>query len=314
MLAPKYHPAYNEFCRRFDTEKACEQALFEAKWPNGFVCPVCRHSRAYSIRTRRLTLFECVECRHQTTVIAGTIMEGSRTSLMKWMHALILHVLPSGYSAKEISRILEVTYKTAWLICHKIRHAMGNAETKELLTGLVRIQPSHYRRVDRTTAQFLKIWRQPVLAAATISEDGNFTDLRIRKIAECEIERNRVNPDVIRTFVKESVDSKTVHPVVVPEFYGSDRSPEFTLQLHHARAWINGVYSGGVGEKHLQAYLDQYCFRFPERQNVFFDKLLKWSLVTPRISYPDLIHKRNTTTSRRRSNLRKQAHFGFAAV
>ena len=76
------------FLRLQSSEKACEEYLFHLKWPNGFVCPYCGHGQAYTIHTRKQPLYECACCKHQTSLTAGTIMEGTRTSLIKWFTAI----------------------------------------------------------------------------------------------------------------------------------------------------------------------------------------------------------------------------------
>lgn len=121
------------------SEQDCMLALYKSKWPDGFRCPRCAHHEAYRIATRKLPLFECKNCRTQTSLIAGTIMEGTRTPLSSWFLAISLLAAPNGINAKQLARTISVTYKTAWLICHKIRHAMRCAEQKSLLTGVVRI-------------------------------------------------------------------------------------------------------------------------------------------------------------------------------
>ncbi|WP_260982263.1 transposase, partial [Paenibacillus sp. 32O-W] len=55
------------FRNRFKTEEDCIQFIYQAKWPDGFSCPRCRHRQAYVIRSRRLPLYECRSCRHQTS-------------------------------------------------------------------------------------------------------------------------------------------------------------------------------------------------------------------------------------------------------
>ncbi|MCD9025282.1 transposase [Cohnella silvisoli] len=67
------HLTSKAFCQQFNSEQACPKALFEARWTDGFRCPTCRHPHFYLILTRRLSLYECCSCRHQTSVIAGTI-------------------------------------------------------------------------------------------------------------------------------------------------------------------------------------------------------------------------------------------------
>jgi transcription elongation factor Elf1 len=69
------------FGRRFDTDEACARKLYRIKWPEGYLCPVCRHREASVIRTRRLPLYECKRCHHQTSLTVGTVMEKSKTPL-----------------------------------------------------------------------------------------------------------------------------------------------------------------------------------------------------------------------------------------
>lgn len=79
-----------QFQMHFSSEKACIDYLYQKKWPNGFSCPRCEHRYAYLTITRRLPLYECCHCRHQASLLSGTIMEGSRTKLSKWLLAIFL--------------------------------------------------------------------------------------------------------------------------------------------------------------------------------------------------------------------------------
>lgn len=71
-----------EFQRRFATEEACHDHLFRMKWPHGFKCPKCGHDQAYEIKTRRLPLYECAQCKRQTTVTVGTIFEKTKNMVL----------------------------------------------------------------------------------------------------------------------------------------------------------------------------------------------------------------------------------------
>jgi transposase-like protein len=75
------HQRLNEHMDRFSTEEACINYLFQVKWPHDFLCPRCETRQAYTIYTRRLPLYECTSCRHQTSLTVGTVMEGSKTEL-----------------------------------------------------------------------------------------------------------------------------------------------------------------------------------------------------------------------------------------
>ncbi|HEY0826887.1 MAG TPA: transposase, partial [Bacilli bacterium] len=78
------------FLARFPTEEACVDYLIEQKWPAGYACDRCGCRSAYRTHTRRLPLFECMDCLYQASPIVGTVMEGSRTPMRKWFVALFL--------------------------------------------------------------------------------------------------------------------------------------------------------------------------------------------------------------------------------
>ncbi len=71
-----------DFQKDFATEDACAEHLKEMRWTRGFVCPACRHDKAWYIKTRKV--FDCQRCRIRTSLIAGTIFHKTRTPLLKW--------------------------------------------------------------------------------------------------------------------------------------------------------------------------------------------------------------------------------------
>ncbi|MGG6314583.1 transposase, partial [Paenibacillus macerans] len=87
------------FNSRYHSEQACMEALIAMKWPNGFGCPRCAHTRCSRLTSRRIPLFECARCGHQTSALAGTMFERTHLPLVKWFRALELFLLPDGISA-----------------------------------------------------------------------------------------------------------------------------------------------------------------------------------------------------------------------
>ncbi|WP_270618828.1 transposase [Paenibacillus macerans] len=65
------------FSSRFNSEQDCMEALIAMKWPSGFVCPRCAHTRCSRLTSRHIPLFECGKCKHQTSPLVGTIFEGT---------------------------------------------------------------------------------------------------------------------------------------------------------------------------------------------------------------------------------------------
>src|SRR5262244_2856038 len=128
-----------EFQQCFSDEAACAQYLAAARWPDGFVCPGCGGSKAWRLETKPWT-YECTSCGRQTSVTAGTIMHHSKLPLTAWFWAAYLMATHSnGISALQLQRQLAFgSYKTAWLLCAKLRRSML-APSRSPLAGLVEV-------------------------------------------------------------------------------------------------------------------------------------------------------------------------------
>ena len=85
------------FLQRYGTESACSEALQQARWPRGFVCPRCAGTAHSRFERQSETLWQCAACRHQTSLLADTLFAYTRLPLTTWFLALYL----LGYSAHE---------------------------------------------------------------------------------------------------------------------------------------------------------------------------------------------------------------------
>src|SRR5687768_1382287 len=108
---------------QFHSEEICRDTLAKLRWPNGVECPRCQGTRhAYDSKAYR---WDCYSCRYNFTVMSGTIFHDTKLPLRTWMMAVMLMVeAKKGISANQLKRTLGVSYKTAWYLCHRIRHAM----------------------------------------------------------------------------------------------------------------------------------------------------------------------------------------------
>jgi len=133
-----------EFQQKFATEEGCQEHLFRMRWPEGYKCPRCTHDRYYYHRSR--DLYECKACRYQVTLTAGTVFHGTRTSLRKWFWVIFLMARPkSGVSMLSLQRMLKIkSYKTVWMMGHKIRKAMAARDSHYKLAGLVEMDDSYF--------------------------------------------------------------------------------------------------------------------------------------------------------------------------
>src|SRR5208337_3347165 len=128
-----------QFQDRFASESACAEYLFKRRWPEGFVCPGCGNRRAWALKTKAFT-YQCSACGRQTSVTARTIMHHSKLPLTTWFWAAYLMATHSnGISALQLQRQLALgSYKSAWLICAKLRHSMV-APNRNPLAGLIEV-------------------------------------------------------------------------------------------------------------------------------------------------------------------------------
>jgi transposase-like protein len=123
---------------RFTNEDNAREHLEAIRWPEGPFCPHCGSFDAKRLPAQRgkpskrnpegsvrVGVIQCNDCRKQFSVTVGTLFEDSKVPLHKWLLANhLLCASKKGMSAKQIERMLGVTYKTAWFMMHRIREAM----------------------------------------------------------------------------------------------------------------------------------------------------------------------------------------------
>ena len=121
-----------------DADKTREY-LENLRWANGVTCPHCgsigSHYKLQGKATRP-GVYKCVDCSDQFTVTVGTVFERSKIALNIWLQAVhLMCASKKGISAKQLERMLGVTYKTAWFMAHRIREAMKSESTGLLGSG-----------------------------------------------------------------------------------------------------------------------------------------------------------------------------------
>ena len=111
------------FEQRYPDEEACRKAWFAWRWPEGFKCPRCAGTKYSEIQGRQL--LQCRRCRHQTSLIAGTVLQGTKLPMRVWFRAM--HLLAQGkkgLSNIELGRRLGISTNAAWRLQHKLMQAM----------------------------------------------------------------------------------------------------------------------------------------------------------------------------------------------
>ena len=148
----------NEFLSLYGTEDQCFDALYQWRWPNGFMCPHCGHDRCCQLNSRKLQ--QCNRCHRQTSITAGTIFDSTKLPLTVWFQAIYLMTQDKkGVSVMKLYRHLGISYKAAWRMRHKLMRVMMKRGRRFPLTGWVKLDDA-YLGGERSGASAVVAHRQ----------------------------------------------------------------------------------------------------------------------------------------------------------
>ncbi|MAP94282.1 MAG: IS1595 family transposase [Ponticaulis sp.] len=265
-------------------------------WTRGSVCPHCqskaKHYRLKNVMTKpsrkhpegkvRHGLWKCKECRKQFTVRIGTIFEESHLELHKWLQAIYLMVSSKkGISAHQMHRTLEITYKTAWFLCHRIREAMregsfdifgsggGSVEIDETFIGTEPGAPK--RRGYGHKMKVLTLVDRDSKRARSIVVDDLRPSTLAPIVSENVSKEARVLTDQAQHYKKFLQGYAGGHERVnhgIGE-YVSFSNPEIhtqTVESYYSvfKRGMKGVYQH-CAKKHLHRYMAEFDFRYNNR-------------------------------------------------
>jgi hypothetical protein len=291
---------------RFGDDKKCRKYLEALKWPEGMICPRCSGTVISRIYDR--DQFDCDQCRYQFSVTAGCIFDGTHLPLWKWFLAVYL-ILESkkAISANQLKRSLAIgSYKTAWYLCHRIRKAMLEVNPKPLGAdgGIVELDETYCGGKKRYVGRGSLEGKTMVLGAV---ERGGEIRLRVDR-------RKKASKDVLHGFVVETLSPDTARIMTdeAPGYLGiADADTTHETVNHRAEEWVRGdVHTNSVegvwslfkrsivgsfhqvSTKHLDSYLDEFEWRFNQRDNpeLFRDTMIRL-LNTPKMEFKELIEK-----------------------
>jgi len=280
----------------FDTEQECRAYMEELRWPKQIECPRCKGTTISRIKKR--DQFDCDSCRYQFSVMSGTIFHDSHLPLPKWFVAVyLLCESKKGMSACQIQRMLGVSYKTAWYLCHRIREAMKETDDDKL-SGTVEIDETYIYGKPRK-------WRKRVKKQVVIGLRQRNGDLRLVRAADSKAStvRTILNQHLGAHVEAIMTDESAIYPWALSKIQKqSHRTINHKREYAHGDVHTNTVESAfsllkrgifgtwhKVTAKHLPAYLDEMCFRFNNRKNpyLFRDTILKL-IQTPNLEYKEL--------------------------
>jgi len=290
---PAYPKDLDEFELMFPTDEACRDYFAQIRWPNGFCCPRCGATRSYPVDP---ALYQCVKCRHQTSVIAGTIFQDTRKPLTTWFRAIWwITEQKNGVSALGLKNILGLgSYETAWSWLHKIRAAMVRPG-RDRLSGVVEVDESYVGGERPGKRGRGAKGKALVVIAVEDKEDRGIGRVRMAVASNASAMS-------LAAFVKASIEKGSTvrtdgwggyailgglgyHHIVQRNDSSVGDNP---LKLVHLvisllKRWLLGTLQGGTSFQHLPYYLDEYVFRFNRRKStrrgLLFLRLLENSVL-----------------------------------
>lgn len=269
-----------------DEEKA--RAFLEGQhWPHGPVCPYCQE-RENVVRlggeAAKKGLVLCRPCRKKFTVTVGTVMERSHIPLTKWLLAFrLMAASKKGISAHQMHRMMGVTYKTAWFLCHRVREAMGLPKTAGPIGGAGKVVESDETYVGGKAYTTHKSKPVPIKhAVIALVERGG--EVRARHVPAVSMKtlRATLTKHASRQSTLMTDDSPVSrklraefasHGVVVHskgEYVGKDGITHTQTVESFFAILKRGVYGSfhSVSEQHLQRYVDEFAFRWNTRASL----------------------------------------------
>jgi transposase-like protein len=278
-----YPRSVGEFQAWFRTDADCLDYLEWLRWPQGFVCPECGHSRGWRLGDGRIM---CAACGHRISVTAGTIFDKTRTPLTVWFTACWLFATAKdGISALGLQRALEIgSVQTAWAMLHRLRSVLVRPG-RDRLAGTVEVDET-YIGGEEPGLRGGRARGKKVLVgiAVEVTEPKGIGRCRMALLADG-------SSASLHPFVTGHVEpGATVITDAWMGYHGlarlgyvhqrrsqraararGDDPGELLPAVHRvaslAKRWLLSTHQGSVEETHLQSYLDEFVFRFNRRRS-----------------------------------------------
>jgi transposase-like protein len=280
----------------YGNDTKCREYLEVLRWGDGIKCPRCGSDKISHIEKR--DQYDCDKCRYQFSVTAGTIFHDSHLPIWKWFLAIYLMTeSKKGMSANQLKRSLGVSYKTAWYLCHRVRKAMEEATDKPKLDGIVEVDETFVGgRYDKRRKR--GPWeKQPVMGL--LQRNGSFEARTIPTTGK----------RVLVGIINDRIDKKaTIMTDEYKAYKSLDKDFKHESVNHRKEEWARGnVHTNSIenawslfkqsivgsyhqiSTKHMDAYLDEFEWRFNNRGNkyLFRDTLIKL-LNAPKMEFKKL--------------------------
>lgn len=251
------------------------------RWPNGVNCPLCGCDRPKKMGGKtQAGMFLCPDCRGKFTVRTGTVFERSHIPLHKWLLAThLMAASKKGISARQLHRMLGITYKSAWFMAHRIREAMAPAASEPPIGGEGKIIEVDETFIGRREGMTKAHGTEHKVAVVALVERGgavrSFKVGKARKVDTDKLVKGNAHPastlmtDESRLY-KDGLGFAAHHSVNHGKGeYGRGKAHSNTIEgvFSIFKRGMVGTYQH-CGEQHLQRYLNEFDFRYSNREKL----------------------------------------------
>jgi transposase-like protein len=288
----------SQVMERFSTDETAREYLEAIRWPNGTVCPHCKNSdpkKIWKIRPNltkkiRAGLYRCAECDKEFTCTVGTIFEDSHIPLKKWLVAwYLICSSKKGISALQIQRSLGLgSYRTAWMMMHKIRHSMKDPAYNEPLDGVLEADETYVggkpgpHDAGRMTKHGFRRYSTKTPVIALVQRGGKIRTKVVATVSHKNLKlfigvnadpNSIVNTDqaaiyrpILRGFKRHDVVNHSQFEYARHNFDGT------VSHVNNAESYFSLLKRGVVGAfhhvspEHLHRYCDEFDFRWDFRK------------------------------------------------
>lgn len=276
----------------FTNEEKAVEHMEADRWPTGAFCPFCGSVNVHKMGGKtQAGMWLCNDCRDKFTVRTGTVFERSHIPLHKWL--LATHLMASskkGISAHQLHRMLEITYKSAWFMAHRIREAMAPAEDAPRLGGEGKVVEADETYLNKSIKSKKRPgYRRKMAVLSLVERKGSVRSIPLPG------EPSRFD---IADALHKHVDPKsTLHTdgaqyykanLVIFDHESVDHVKQYVRKGRKEKVHTNtteGVFSifkrGLVGtyhhmsEQHLHRYLNEFDFRQSNRTSLGINDVVR---------------------------------------
>ena len=293
----------------FTDETKAREWLEARIWPTGPVCPHCGSTgddvTALNGKAHRPGLYQCSSCREQFTVTVKTVFERSKIPLSKWLAALfLLTASKKGVSAHQVHRSLDISYKSAWFMMHRLREALRPASYPRPLGGLeetVEVDET-YVGGKATNRKSRKVRaKQAVVALVHRGADARSFPIRkvnsrhmnallgkqVSKKSYLMTDDSNVYPKIGKKFRDHQAVNHSIEEYVRGDAHVNNAENYFSI----LKRGITGVYHH-VSHEHLPMYLAEFDFRYNARSGLGVNDYERAELAAKGITGKRLTYRR----------------------